>query len=140
MSNLAVAQALANERRCWLDSMARHCVSKAETRDEAIDLLATAIEEYVREMLNHTYYAIPKVVFAALPLKGGYWEADPDLDYRDIASLLMISYWDVGQPKPSSSKNRRPSNGGSASKAGKAPAKKKTPASKPATRASARRY
>lgn len=143
MTDLAVAQALVDqERRRFLDGMARYCVSKAETRDEAIDLLAKEIEEYVREMLNHTFYAIPKVVLAALPLPGGYWEADSDLDYRNIASLLMTSYWDVGLPKPSSSKNRRPTAGRpgpSASRAGKAPTKK-APAKKSANRAPSRRY
>ncbi len=135
MSDLAVAQAFVNERRQWTDSMVRYCIDKADTRDKAVDLLATQIADYVREIVNHAYYAIPWIVRAALPLPGGQWEADPDLDYRNIADLLMMPYWGFGDPKPTSSKNRRPSNGGSASKAGKAPAKKKTPA-----RASARRY
>ncbi len=110
----ALAEALIRERDEWLDSAANICIMSSRTRDDAVDWLADAMEEHLREAVNDLIESTPSRVLMAMD---GMCQLDPNLSYMRIADALLEDYWPrgtskpvryVSRSKPKASNNRKP--------------------------------
>ncbi len=132
-----LAESMLEERGMWLENAIGVCIRVNKTRGEAVEQLAESMEDSLQAAVDKLCRSTPLYILSAMD---GFCQLDPSLCFECIADALMEDYWPEGKPKPSmqgASMNRRPTARGpgtSGSKSRKAPAKKMTPAKKPANR------
>lgn len=142
----SLADSMVSERDQWLDGALNVCVKGSRTRDEAVEWLAESMEDYLQNAIEELSNSTPRYIADAMD---GFFQLEPNLDFRAIADALVEDSWPEGSAKPTVSKNakgkatgsknlrRQPSKKAPVRKttARKAPVKKTT-----AKKTAARRY
>lgn len=75
----------------WLDEEIGKALETPWT-DKPVEKLADAIQNHIIEALDEAYDRVDPVAAAAMD---GFWQIDPDIDFRSIALVLMEDYYEL---------------------------------------------
>ena len=129
--NRQVAEALFENHSDWMGDRIRYLAGHYD-REEAIDIFAEDLEDFVQHLFEEAERKISPVVVASLV----EWEPRPSVNLERIAWFFFEEYWPKGskpkpKPKPKASGNSKP-------KASSNSRPKKTSAKRPASKQTAR--
>ncbi len=102
--NRQVAEALYGNHSDWMGDRIRHLAGHYE-REEAIDIFAEDLEDFVQHLFEDAERKISPVVVASLI----EWEPRPSVNLERIAWFFFEEYWPKGsKPKAKASANSKP--------------------------------
>lgn len=94
-STAKVATALRDFQYDWLDEAINKAL-KTPWTEKPVEKLADAIENHIIQALDEAYDRTDPVAAAAMD---GFWQIDPDIDFKAIALVLMEDYYELNEYK-----------------------------------------